>query len=450
MVVVFAGALGVRLGYVALMLALGGQAALMGADSYGYFGNADNFVRAISEGRVQGWDWFGNSVYTMPLAGWLFACHAWLFGGSGPLAYVLMQCVVDAASCVAIFSLACRIDTRLGFAAGVLAALNPTQIVLAGLAYTDTTFVFFVALSLLGAVRWWREPDWSAVAILLLGLVGAAWTRVVIALWLPPLVAFLLAARWLASGITRRDIVQMLATCLAFGVMIAPIPLRNQAQYGHFSLSAQSGVYLAIWAAPLVREAADGTPYAKGVDDINRRMKERFPVATDNPFEDSRRYGIVGREALAEFPPLVVLKAWLFGATVNLASPAIILSPPVAQLPRTGFYQTAGSSLAEKVTNFLFRSDNARYAQLLALGLFGLALVRAVQAIGAFALLLSWRTLAPALLLLMWCTYILAVNGPIASPKYRLPLEPALVVFAAAGLCALRRGFDAARGRRPA
>jgi hypothetical protein len=41
------------------------------------------------------------------------------------------------------------------------------------------------------------------------------------------------------------------------------------------------------------------------------------------------------------------------------------------------------------------------------------------------------------LLLAGWCLYILAVNGPVASPKYRLPMEPALAVLTGAGLASL-------------
>ena len=40
---------------------------------------------------------------------------------------------------------------------------------------------------------------------------------------------------------------------------------------------------------------------------------------------------------------------------------------------------------------------------------------------------------APVILLCLWIGFILAINGPVASPKYRLPIEPALMIFAGAG-----------------
>ena len=40
--------------------------------------------------------------------------------------------------------------------------------------------------------------------------------------------------------------------------------------------------------------------------------------------------------------------------------------------------------------------------------------------------------------MLGWIGFILAANGPVASPKYRLPMEPALNLFTGAGFVALR------------
>jgi hypothetical protein len=44
------------------------------------------------------------------------------------------------------------------------------------------------------------------------------------------------------------------------------------------------------------------------------------------------------------------------------------------------------------------------------------------------------------------CAFILIVNEPIASPIYRLPIEPALLVFTGAGLFKLRAWWRRARG----
>ena len=50
------------------------------------------------------------------------------------------------------------------------------------------------------------------------------------------------------------------------------------------------------------------------------------------------------------------------------------------------------------------------------------------------------------MLLSSWAVYILLVNGPIASPKYRLPIEQVLAVLSAAGYCALKQRIARRRG----
>jgi hypothetical protein len=143
-----------------------------------------------------------------------------------------------------------------------------------------------------------------------------------------------------------------------------------------------------------------------------------------------------------------IIKAWLYGAVLNLGSPAILLAPVVSLLPRTGFYGTHGRTMFEKIANFLFHSDNARYAWIVIGGILGLVIVRMLQAAGLFEVLRLSRNYAGILLLAGWCLYILVINGPVASPKYRLPMEPTLVVLWGAGYVMLR---DRVRGphRRP-
>jgi hypothetical protein len=55
---------------------------------------------------------------------------------------------------------------------------------------------------------------------------------------------------------------------------------------------------------------------------------------------------------------------------------------------------------------------------------------------------------APLLLLSGWVAFILLVNGPIASPKYRLPLEPVFSVMSAAGYATIRDWYRRRRSAR--
>ena len=92
--------------------------------------------------------------------------------------------------------------------------------------------------------------------------------------------------------------------------------------------------------------------------------------------------------------------------------------------------------MPEKIFNFVFRSDNARYAQLLLIGLAGVFLVRLIQLAGVIVALQT-RNFAALFFCAAWIAYVLLINGPVASPKYRLPLEPLFDVLTGAGIAAI-------------
>ncbi len=173
---------------------------------------------------------------------------------------------------------------------------------------------------------------------------------------------------------------------------------------------------------------------------MQHRVDKEYPTPTANPFEQSRRYETVARGELATLGVKAIAKAWLNGAAINLGSPGIILSPPIQQLPRTGFYATPGASPLDKAMNFLFHSDNAAYSWILLTGIAGVMAVRLIQIIGVVSLLRHGGQLAVLSLFGLWIAYVLAVDGPVASPKYRLPIEPVLMVLTGAGLSVLFRG----------
>lgn len=434
-VTLFLVALGVRWAYAFATLAFFGLDGFKFGDSHGYLATAERFAAAIAAGNVAGWGWLGPEPGLMPLFTWSLTAHVAMAGPWAPFTYVLAQGVLDAGTCVAIFGIARALDARVAILAGYAAAFTPTLVALSGIVYTDTPFTFFATLSLLGAALWLHRPSWR-FAVLTGAMLGcAALVRVWIVPWVGPLLLLLAAAAWFRKRRGAGRLLQLVAIAAILGALVAPILARNASMHGAWSLTPQSGVHLAMWVVPLIREAQDGTPRTATVAALEARMRDRFGSdVSRNPFVQSNRYREIAVEELGRFGIGAIAKAWLYGAAINLASPAVTMVPAVARLPRTGFYDTPGRSFAEKVEAFLFRSSNVLYAWLLTLGIAGVLVVRLVQAAGGVMLLSSGPARWPLLLLLGWAGYVLAINGPIASPKYRLPIEPALAILGAAAL----------------
>ena len=448
---IFAAALAVRLAYtLGLYFGMGAE-ALLAEDSILYLGLGrdfvaqGDFVRFVDDARG-----FEPETERMPLYVIWLALHQWISGISAPLFPALTQGVLDAFACVFIARTAMLIEPRLLLPAGLIAACNPTQFIVSAMILTDSLFFFLICLKLYAAVHWLREPAWRWALLLGLAVGLGVSTRVML---LPAVAALAILLPLSAAWLGRLRVAGM-AHVLVFVAICAalqtPILARNLSHYDSAQLTSQGGAFALLWVAPLVLESVDGTPHAEGA----RRMRVRYEqeiggAESDNPFERSAQMTATARRAISELGVMATVKTWIIGGAINLFSPATILSPPVSKLPRTGFYDMVGDSKMEKLWAFLFRNDNPVYAWVLVVTFFALLAVRVGQLMG---LGLGFFQPAPdqtptarrevriiLILLLLWTIYILIVNGPIASPKYRLPIEP---FGAICGAYALLAGSD--------
>jgi len=435
---IFLAALAIRWAYDLILFAAMGEAGLTGPDSRFFLTLGDRMVDGVHSGAIHGWGWLGLEPHIMPLVTWAFAACVLLFGKMAPLGYVMLQGIFDACTCVLVCGMANSIAPRFALPAGVAAAVNPTQIVLSGIVYTDTPFVFLCALSLLASMQWLRSPSWGSSWLIGLSIGLAAMIRVLIVPWAVFLGFFLLAAQAIRGGLRIRQLGQVMLIGAITGTIVGPVLARNVTQFGAWALTPQAGAYVAYWLVPLVRETKTGEVWSQGVADMQKRARDRYGEQPSNPFQSARQLSEIGLETLIELGPAAIAKAWMFGAAINLGAPAIIISPPIFSLPRTGFYDTPGDTRIAKIMNFVYRSGNSIYLLALLAGAMGVIIVRLIQTVGLVSLLKTPGSIVPLLLFGAWLGFILVLDGPIASPKYRLPIEPPLMVCAGAGLCTLR------------
>jgi 4-amino-4-deoxy-L-arabinose transferase-like glycosyltransferase len=437
---IFLVALAVRWCYALALYLFMGDRGLTNEDSLTYLRIAHEFLSAVSANEVHGLGWLGLDPWLMPLFYWCIVAFVAVFGSLAPIAYVLMQGVLDAATCVVVFHIAQTINPDYARKASWCSVFNPTQIILSGIFFTDTPFLFFASLSLLGSLRWLRSPSRNAAALIAAGTCGAFFIRVLIAPWMLVIFLFLAAAGLLRGRRSAKDFMRLCGVGALMAFCVGAVVARNVAQFGAFSLTPQGGYHLALWVVPLVKESQDRTPWAETFNQLRRQRQERYGDPPKNEFELTRQLRTVAQPELEKLTLGAVAKAWFTGIALNLVSPSTMISPPVYYLPRTGFYATPGTSLLDKCLNFLFHSGNALHAWITLIGVAGLLAARVVQLAGIFEIVRHRERFWPAAFCSLWVMYILAVNGPIASPKYRLPIEPVLMIACGAGLHRLLRG----------
>lgn len=417
--IVFVLALCVRL--INLALLTGRDAFFAEQDAFGYWA-----LGAALAKRDTFWPTLLSLTDRMPLYLLLLAGVQHAFGDV-PRVVALVQAVIDAGTCTFIAALGALISPLTGLIAGVLAALSVTLVVFSTQILTDSLFVFFFTLMLLAGARFLLRPTMGLA--LGAGLAGG------LALATRPAVAMLLAAAvpivFVIALVRRWNVGPALAAALLFALAaaapIAPVLARNAVRYHSLDVTSQTGDYLALWIVPLVAERADGTPYQATFDRMDALYRQQAGTES-NPFRRSAIASGLAWQEMARLPPAALAKAWLEGAVVNLTAPALLADPRVRALPKPSFYNTPGAGLWQKARAYLF-DDPGRYQLLLILGLIAMVPFLMLEAIGfvMLARTMPWAAVFAGGVI----AYFLLLSGPVATPKYRLPIEPVLIVIAA-------------------
>src|SRR5262245_30389216 len=155
--------------------------------------------------------------------------------GDAPRLIALAQAVIDAGTCTLIAALGTLVSPRVGFIAGILAALSVTLIVFSTQLLTETLFLFFFTSMLPAGAYFMRAP--SLGLALLAGVAGG------LALATRPAVALLLVAAvplvFIVAVAGRRSFAAAFTAAAMFAIgaaaPIAPVLARNVVHYGHFS-----------------------------------------------------------------------------------------------------------------------------------------------------------------------------------------------------------------------
>ena len=437
LVLLFAAALALRI--VNLLTLAGDDGLFQFGDSNAYLNGAEAWLKSGTFGDYLEGEFVLPSE-RMPGYFWFLAGIHSLSGGS-LAAIVLVQSLFDAGTCVLIALLATRILPEAGRLAGIAAAVWPNLIIHANLVLQDTLFLFFFTASLLAMAHVARRPSLRVVAVagLLFGL--AFLTRSVVQFLVPVLsVAVLILVMRRCPG-PWRGIAAAAVFLIAAAAPISPVLYRNLTNFGAVAPTTQAGLHLLLWTVPLVRADQNGTTMeaesTKMNAMFNAHLKTRGLAREKlDPFALDREMRAVAMKELLATPLWRLAKVWVQGAAINILSPSILSDGRVRALPRPSFAETRGTGLISRAWHYFF-DDFRLFQALILLAIAGTLVVVLFQLAGLWRLLRRAPFAALGLVLLIG--YFLAISGPTAGPKYRMPIEPALIILLAAGLSPLFR-----------
>ncbi len=351
-----------------------------------------------------------------------------------PLSIIFVNIVIDSGTCVIIAMLGCRLDRRVGVLAGTLGAIWPNLVIHSALVLNDTLFVFLFTSMLFWSLEYLKKPRIHAALFggILLGL--AILTRPIGLILAPSmLIACFVIAIYQKMSV-RRSLVLAFAFILPTVIFVGPLILYNKVTFGNVTLTAQTGTHLANWIIPAVRKAENGTPLRITRNEMREKYLSKLDhlgIKDPDMFEESQILTSLAFKELSESSSVAIAKAWLKGMAINLLAPAILIDTRVRAMSTQSFYNLDAPNFISKVISYV-AGNNFLYLLLFILGIVGSVTTFGVSLYG---LLLLWvRFPWAATFSFLAVMYFLFVNGPVASPKYRLPVEPIILVMVSLGI----------------
>jgi 4-amino-4-deoxy-L-arabinose transferase-like glycosyltransferase len=371
--------------------------------------------------RIADGDWLGTEVfYQAPLYPYFLGVLHATVGGS-PLAVRLCQAVLGALACAMLGAAAARwFSPRVGVVTGILAALYAPAIFFDGIVQKSTLDLFFLSALLWAMASVEHRPRVVPAAVVGALLGALVLTRENALVFLPPLLVWFLWRR--PPGRAWR-----MAAAFAAGVvlLLAPVALRNHAIGGGFHLTtSQLGPNLYIGN----HEKADGTyvPLRFGRGDARYERQDATEIAER----------AVGR-------PLTPgeVSSWFTSRALGW-----ITSHPLDWLALTGrklLLALHAVELVDTEDQYTFARWSTPLAVLNPVSHFGI-----LAPLAALGVALTWRHRRRLwVLLAMAACYGMTLLAFYVFGRYRYPLVPFALPFAAAALVHAWPWLRAARPR---
>jgi 4-amino-4-deoxy-L-arabinose transferase-like glycosyltransferase len=365
---------------------------------------------------------------------------------------VAVQALVDSLTVIAIALAARAFSQDLVIPAAITAAILPNFIVHASSILPETLFIAFFSwglCSLLWGLRSRHEIAWLLIAGILFGF--ALLTRPVLMFF--PFI--LLPVLTYALGTTGHSWRQCIAIAfippIAMIVVVSPLLIFDFAKFGYLELSSQTGMHLLYWVYGCLATPWPCADRGRLVVELTPLVAERIHtlgVDPHNAFAVSEVQRNLAIRLILDLPLWQIVWGMIWGAFKNLMQTSFYRVFTQYDQPLTFFSAMQGTTFFERLRNFALVNWGNFFMMMWILSQSCLVLSRVIQFYGVVRGLRVRHYRALTIILLVTILYFILINGPIADPKYRIPVEPPLIIFFALGVAPLIGWFSAKFGHR--
>ena len=135
-----------------------------------------------------------------------------------------------------------------------------------------------------------------------------------------------------------------------------------------------------------------------------------------------------------------MVKAWIIGGVINVSLPSIHLNKSVREMKSGSFYIMGGNNIYEKIKLFLYNSNSIKYIVIMASFGFITVLFNIIKIVG-ISIFIKHKIYLTEFVLILIPLYFIIIAGPVLSARFRMPIEPIMIIFFIYGINYIKEKF---------
>lgn len=395
--------------------------AVLYPDSYDYINLADFLCRNFSYG------FNSQEIFRVPVYPLFLSLIKLFFPSSFIPISIFTQSILDTLTATMFFLLAFRLFKSLAFAtiAGLFYALSPLAISSSAQILSETLFAFLLVILLLALARILKEKP-SLVICLVVGLLMAilTLTRVVFFPFSMIILLFIL--------LRSKSLKAVLLTGAICYIILFGWGLRNYLVSKYFGISSVSSINTYRYNACALESKITGEPFSQMQKEFDSRLS-----ALKTQKEQAEYASREGWRIILEHPLEYVVIHLRISLNTLLLSPGDFTRAFGLQLGDKGTLAVINSKGMIEGIKFYFKGNIGLFLVLLPLTIL-LCIQYLLSILGAIKALKFRKDEFLFVSLLVLCAlYFIFVGGPASTPRFRIPAEGIIFIFASYGLYAI-------------
>ena len=234
----------------------------------------------------------------------------------------------------------------------------------------------------------------------------------------------------------KKKIKNILKLFLIFFLIINSWLIRNVIVYDSYSLSASKAPNIVGWYIPIIDQKFSNISFKEAA----KKSKERWQIYKSN-IEDKDMDNLFTQDKYAfdffiksfeKFPLYEITYTWTYGALKTIFTPGLVELSYWMKIKKTNFSSIQSKSIFQQIEKYIFKNENKTYGILLFISLLTIFLVRIISLL-SLKFFLNKKNISIFIFLSLMIMVNLFLIGPLGSARYRVFIDPILILFFSIG-----------------